>query len=275
MQATISLSIVLFKTSESELVKVYQSIIQTKRNWKLYLVDNSPTDRLRTLFADDARVEYIYNDNNLGFGKAHNIAIKKASREGMKYHFIVNPDIYFLGDVITPMVEMIEKDNTIGMIMPKILNEDGSVQHLPKLLPRPTDLFLRKIKRPNTYYNNFINRYELREVHENSVYNAPVLSGCFTLLNLQAIQVIGAYDESYFMYFEDWDLSRRMHKAFKTLYFPLVEVFHGYDSGANRSSKLLQIFITSAYRYFNKWGWIYDKDRTVFNSNALMQFEKP
>jgi hypothetical protein len=55
---------------------------------------------------------------------------------GAKYHFIVNPDIYFEGDVVTPMVQYMADDMTIGMMMPQVLNEDGSVQNLPKL-PSP------------------------------------------------------------------------------------------------------------------------------------------
>ena len=70
--------------------------------------------------------------------------------------------------------------------------------------------------------------------------------------NLKAIQEIGMYDDNYFMYFEDWDLSRRMHKKYKTIYYPLVSVYHGYESGANKSFKLFKIFIHSAITYFNK-----------------------
>jgi hypothetical protein len=64
---------------------------------------------------------------------------------GAKYHF-VNPDIYFEGDVVTPMVQYMADDMTIGMMMPQVLNEDGSVQNLPKLLPSPFCILKRKIK---------------------------------------------------------------------------------------------------------------------------------
>jgi GT2 family glycosyltransferase len=81
------------------------------------------------------------------------------------------------------------------------------------------------------------------------------------------------YDDNYFMYFEDWDLSRRMHKKYKTIYYPLVSVYHGYESGANKSFKLFKIFIQSAITYFNKWGWFFDKDRKQMNKKALSQFK--
>ena len=131
-----------------------------------------------------------------------------------------------------------------------------------------------KIKIPIVFYDRFIDRYELRSVPEDKVYNSPVLSGCFTLLNLKAIKEIGMFDDKYFMYFEDWDLSRRMHKVYKTLYYPKVAVYHGYNSGANKNIKLFFIFIKSAVYYFKKWGWFFDKERKTVNKNALLQFNK-
>jgi hypothetical protein len=81
------------------------------------------------------------------------------------------------------------------------------------------------------------------------------------------------YDDAYFMYFEDWDLSRRIHSRYKTIYFPKVSVYHGYESGANKSSKLFKIFVNSAITYFNKWGWLFDSEREKINNDALSQFK--
>lgn len=270
---SITASIVLYQTNSSELEKTIGSIFNANHSIKLHLVDNSPTDELKVFAADNSRIEYTHNPSNPGFGAAHNIAIKKAFELGSKYHFIINPDIIFDGDVITPMVEYMANDVKIGMMMPQILNEDGSIQNLPKLLPNPLSIIWRKIKKPRRAYEKFINQYELRQVLKDRIYNAPVLSGCFTLLNLDVIKIVGMYDDAYFMYFEDWDLSRRIHQQYKTIYFPLVSVFHSYESGANKSSKLFKIFVNSAITYFNKWGWIFDADRNKINKEALSQFE--
>jgi hypothetical protein len=64
-----------------------------------------------------------------------------------------------------------------------------------------------------------------------------------------------------------------MHQKYKTIYYPLVSVYHGYESGANKSFKLFKIFIQSAFTYFNKWGWFFDKERTQMNKKTLSQFE--
>lgn len=271
MNNIISASVVLYKTNPSDLKKVIGSFELLESPVLIYLIDNSPSDELRTFSGDS--IIYIHNPSNPGFGTAHNIAIQKAISNSTKYHFIVNPDIYFKGDVITPMVDFMRSNPDVGMMMPQILNEDGSVQNLPKLLPSPYSVLMRKIKRPNAVFNKFISRYELRFVDKELIYTAPILSGCFTLLNLEAIEEVGSYDDDFFMYFEDWDLSRRIQQKYKTIYFPKVSVVHVYDSGANKNRNLFKIFVKSAIHYFNKWGWFFDRQRVKINRKTLEQFK--
>ena len=270
----VTASIVLYQTDYLELKKVINSFFNANLRVVLYIIDNSSLKTIKNFLEDDSRIVYFHNPSNPGFGAAHNIAIKKAIASGSKYHFIVNPDVFFESDVITPMVNHMQKNPDIGMIMPKILNEDGTIQNLPKLLPSPYSILMRKLKKPSSVYKKFIDQYELRFVKDDEIYNAPILSGCFTLLNIEAIKEVGMYDDKFFMYFEDWDLSRRMHKKFKTIYFPEVSVYHGYESGANKNSKLFKIFINSAITYFNKWGWFFDSERNEINRKALAQFKK-
>ncbi|WP_202110856.1 glycosyltransferase [Flavobacterium hydrocarbonoxydans] len=273
MNVLTTISIVLYRTDTTDLEKAIKSILNTKQEIKLYLVDNSPSDELKIFKDFDSRIVYIHNPSNPGFGAAHNIAIQKAIEMDAEYHFIVNPDVYFEGDVIVSMVNYVKRDSTIGMMMPQILNLDGTVQNLPKLLPSPMSILRRKFKKPKKAYQKFINIYELRDAPQDTIYNVPILSGCFTLLNLEAIKKVGAYDDKFFMYFEDWDLSRRVHKHYKTIYFPMVSIYHGYESGANKNSKLFKIFINSAITYFNKWGWLFDSERNKINNEAISQFK--
>jgi GT2 family glycosyltransferase len=268
----VTISIVLFNNNYSTIKKAIDSFLALEIDFKLYLIDNSPTNELQSLKID-TRIEYYHNPSNPGFGFAHNIAIKNAIKNDAKYHFVVNPDIYFEGDVISEMVQFMSSDKTIGMMMPKILNTDGTTQYLPKLLPTPFSILKRKLKFSKKVYNKFISRYELRDIPSDMIYNAPVLSGCFTLFSTEALQKIGFYDDSFFMYFEDWDISRRMHQKYKTIYFPKVSITHEYESGANKNKKLFIIFIKSAYNFFNKWGWIFDNERIKINKEALNQFK--
>jgi len=272
MNTIVSCCVVLYQNDIDIVKKTIHSLINVV-GLKIYILDNSPTNRLMSL-SNKPGIDYIHNPSNPGFGAAHNIAIKRAIEACSKYHFVINPDAYFKEDVINTMVAFMSQHEEVGMMMPKILNEDGTVQNLPKLLPSPYSILMRKLKRPESIYNKFIIRYELRSVPEEVIYDSPILSGCFTLLNLAAIKKIGMYDDTFFMYFEDWDLSRRMHKKYKTIYFPVVSVYHGYESGANKNSKLFKIFIKSAIHYFNKWGWFFDEERDKINKKALAQFKK-
>ena len=268
----LTISLVLYKNDKQILLKVIGNCLSLIKS-NIFLIDNSPTDTLKVLSSNN-RITYIHNPSNPGFGAAHNIAIKNAIEAGSKYHFIINPDIEMREDVFTLMINYMEGNPDVGMMMPKVLNHDGSIQNLPKLLPHPAWIFRRKLRKIDPFREEFINKYELRTVPKEQIYNVPILSGCFTLLRLDAIKEVGMYDENFFMYFEDFDLSRRMHKKYKTLYFPEVSVIHGYEGGANKSWKLFKIFIQSMVTYFNKWGWFFDKERKQFNNATLAQFKK-
>lgn len=268
-----SASIVLYKSDFNEIKKLANDIFKYQEEITLFLVDNSPENQLETLSQLHQNIQYIHLADNPGFGSGHNKAIEKAFDINSNYHFVVNPDILIEEDVFTPMIQYMEENGKVGMMMPQILNEDGTVQNLPKLLPSPFSIILRKFKKPDTYYKNFINEYELRYVKKDLIYNVPILSGCFTLLRMDTVKEIGMYDDRFFMYFEDWDLSRRINQKYKTIYFPKVSVIHGYESGANKNSRLFKIFVNSAISYFNKWGWFFDKERKEINRKTLSQFQ--
>lgn len=268
MNSQITASIVLYNNKIEDLLLLLNSISRFS-SIKVYLIDNSPTNKLSTVSNDN--IHYIHNPANPGFGAAHNIAIMKAIHNKTRYHFIINPDIKIKDDIFTPMIKYIKDNPEVGMIMPRILNEDGTIQNLPKLLPNVWWIFRRKLKKVYPS-KKFINMYELRSAPKDQIYNVPILSGCFTLLSLDAIKEVGMYDERFFMYFEDFDLSRRVHQKYKTVYFPKVSVVHGYEGGANKSLKLFKVFIKSMILYFNKWGWFFDKERINFNKATLIQF---
>ncbi|KQS93196.1 glycosyltransferase [Chryseobacterium sp. Leaf394] len=269
----ITSSVVTYKTSEKDLRLLLNSFTFLKEKSSLIIVDNSPSNSLKSFFKEFAFVTYIHNPSNPGFGASHNLAFKEAQVMGSEFHFVINPDVHFAEDVFFPMVTYMQQHPEIGMMMPQILNDDGTIQNLPKLVPSPYSVLMRKIKKPTKIFNNFINQYELRFVEEEMIYNAPILSGCFTLFRMEALEKVGTYDDRFFMYFEDWDLSRRMHQKFDTVYFPSVSVTHGYESGANKSKHLFKIFVKSAILYFNKWGWVFDNERDRINKKTLQQFK--
>lgn len=268
----INISIVVYKTPKEDLLSVIQSVFLCKEyDCYVYLIDNSPTDTLKGVVKDIPHLSYEHYPENPGYGRSHNIAIRRSIKDGVSYHFIMNPDIQFDTDVLSDMVKYMDGHNTVGMMMPKVLNRDGSMQYLPKLLPKPIGVFLRKMKGSETLCKKFLERYELRNINEEKIYETPVISGCFTLLRISALQEVGLYDERYFLYLEDWDLSRRMHRRYRTLYYPKVHVYHGYEGGSRKSAKLFCIHLKSMISYFNKWGWFFDNERKRINKATLTQ----
>jgi hypothetical protein len=268
----ITASIVLYYADSRTILALVNDLLRQGVD-HVYLVDNSASNH-QAKYLNDSKIEYLHNPTNPGFGAAHNMAIERALNAQANYHFIINPDIQLGVDVVSSMVNYMSQNKGIGLMMPQIRNSDDSIQFLPKLLPTPWSIIRRKFKRPTKSYQRFIDTYELRLAPSNQVYICPIISGCFSLLNLSAIRDVGAFDESFFLYFEDFDLSRRINQKFKTIYFPLVHVIHGYDSGANKKFKLLLAFAVSAIKYFNKWGWFYDLKREKINQETLSQFNR-
>lgn len=272
----ITVSIVLYNNNVSEIKNVIDSIIKcTNLKMIIYLVDNSLNDDLKILktykTGDNCSIQYIFLNNNIGFGAAHNVALKTALEKGSKYHLIINPDIYFGKGVIESIIQKMELSESIGLLMPKVLYPNGEIQYLCKLIATPFDLLLRRFIPNNLFseHRKFI--YEFRFADYNLEMTVPSLSGCFMTLRMDVIKKIGGFDERYFMYMEDLDLCRRIGEDSQTVFFPDVEVYHAYEKGSYKNRKLLYYHISSAVKYFNKWGWIFDAKRVKMNKRALKQ----
>lgn len=218
------------------------------------------------------QIEYLHEDN-IGYGRGNNRAIRLAMEEGCQYHLVVNPDVWFSSDVIPTIWKYMEEHPEVGQIMPKVLFLDGKIQPLAKLLPTPMDMFCRMIL-PEWMFKRRNKRYELADSGYKNIMNVPCLSGCFMFLRTSTLQECGLFDERYFMYAEDFDLTRRIHRHFKTLFFPNVTIFHKFNRGSHRSLRLFLIHTMSMVRYFNKFGWFYDKERHHFNRQLLQEIKK-
>jgi len=264
----INASIVLYHNNREQLKKVINSFFETNLNVQLYLVDNSQTDELKDIVAYDQRIKYIFNNENIGYGAGHNIAIRKSIEQNIKYHLVLNPDLYFKGEIIDKLFSYMNKNDDVGNIMPKILYPNGDNQFLAKLLPTPLDWILRRFL-PAKYTQEITNKFELRYTGYGHIMNVPFLSGCFMFLRTGALKNVGLFDENIFMYMEDVDLNRRIHNTYKTLYYPDVEIYHEYERGSHKNFKLLRISIESSVKYFNKWGWIFDSERKKINNTLL------
>jgi len=265
---TLSVSIVLYNTEKEVVSCVIECILKTSINLRLFLIDNSEKSRLNDL-STDPRVSYLFNNANIGYGAAHNIGIKKSRELGSQYHLIANPDITFKEGTLENIYAFMESNRDVGSLMPKVYYEDGSLQRLCKLLPTPFDLIGRRFFGNTNWAKRQNESYELHNFDYNSVLNTPCLSGCFMFVRTEVFEKSGLFDPRYFMYLEDYDLTRRIHGVAKTIFYPEVFVIHGHAKESYRNGKLLRIHMQSAIKYFNKWGWFFDEERKDFNSKVL------
>jgi GT2 family glycosyltransferase len=90
-------------------------------------------------------------------------------------------------------------------------------------------------------------------------------------LRTEALEEVGLFDERFFMYPEDIDLTRRIHSKYRTVFYPDVSIIHHHAKDSYESIKMLKIHIVNIIKYFNKWGWIFDKDRRVINKETIDQ----
>lgn len=231
----------------------------------LLLIDNSATPELSVVAEHRHRVKYIFNGKNLGYGTAHNIAMREAIRIGADYHIVLNPDIYWEGDIVAGLAEYMDATPQVGLCMPQVLYPDGAPQLLCKLLPTPLDLVGRRFIPVKKWRKIIDRRYELKNLDSIHPSRIPSLSGCFMFMRCSTLKTIGLFDERYFMYGEDVDLCRRIGEISDTMFIPYLSIYHQYEKGSYHNSKLLRIHILSMTKYFTKWGWIFDSYRRRAN----------
>ena len=208
-----------------------KSVFDSKCINKLYIIDNAQNNDNKIFFEslkDETVIEYIPHENT-GYGSSHNIALHKAIEEGSDYHIVLNPDIYFDSKVLSGLYNFMEANKDAGYVLPRVTYPDGELQYLCKLLPTPFDSIFRRFLPKSKSIKKMNDRYELRMSGYDKIMNPPCLSGCFMFLRLSILKEYNLFfDESFFMYFEDFDLMRRIHKVAKTMYYPKVTIIHNH-----------------------------------------------
>ena len=207
------------------------------------------------------------------YGAGHNIAIQEAMDLGATYHVVVNPDIYFETGVLEKLVSFMNLHKNVGQIMPKVYYPNGELQYLCKLIPTPFDLMFKRFL-PSSIVERRMIKFQLRFTKYNKIMNVPYLSGCFMFFRISALQDIGLFDERFFMYPEDIDITRRMHEKYMTIFFPEVSIVHAHAAASKTNKRMLKIHILNMIKYFNKWGWLFDLKRRNINKRVLGELQK-
>lgn len=236
------------------------------------VVDNSPTDSLRTGVAGYERVRYRHVAND-GFGAGHNIALREALAEDAEFHLVMNADVKWDGDVISPLADYMRAHPDVGIVMPKVYYPDGELQYTCRMLPTPWDLIAKRFL-PHAAVRRRMDRYLLVDADHDREFDCPYLLGSFLFFRTKALRECGLFDERFFMYPEDIDITRRIHERYRTMFWPSVSIIHDHAAASRRSLKMLRIHMANMVRYFNKWGWICDRKRRDANRRLLAEMPR-
>jgi GT2 family glycosyltransferase len=265
----ISVAVVLFCNKIEQLERLFNSLNNSIVPLNICIVDNSPYDNLRTI-VENFGFSYSHTPCNPGFGASHNFAFRLS--ENSEFHCIVNPDVYFDENAIYNLVSYLNNEPDVQCVVPKIIYPDGRLQRLCKLLPSALNLISRRFI--PLLADHLDEEYELRWFCYDKTVEIPYVSGCFMVVRSCAFNRINGFDEQFFMYLEDIDLSRRLGDLGRIVFNPSIVVTHEYAKASYKNNKLLWAHIKSTIQYFNKWGWIFDSKRLSINRRAILNIRK-
>jgi GT2 family glycosyltransferase len=201
-----------------------------RRNLEVLVVDNASADgsaeMVEARFPD---VKLIKSNENLGFAKGNNVAIRQCQG---RYIALVNPDVIVLPGCLDALADFLDQNPKVGNVGPRVLNADGTLQSSCRRFP--------------TLWNNFCSASSLASVFKSSRFFAgehmfffphdrtlavDVVVGCFSMIRREALEAVGVLDEGLFMYGDDVDWCRRCWNAgWEVAFFPGAQAIH--DKGS-------------------------------------------
>lgn len=222
------------------------------REVEIIVVDNASTELQEVALKNGLNgVNFIQNEQNVGFGAANNIAAMKAKGDVLLF---LNNDTICQAEILRPVLDRFGADPTIGVIGPKLLNQDGSFQLSAGWLPS----FWREIGDKAAYG---LLRQKLRfwEHGIENYFRAPKkvgwVTGAALFIRKNLFEKLGGFDEDLFMYFEDKDICLRVwNEGHTVVYDPTVSVIHlkGGSSSSESPDSIRQIYRRSQMAYYAK-----------------------
>jgi GT2 family glycosyltransferase len=225
---------------------------------EIFVVDNNSTDDSKAYFSDKfSTVKFIWNTENAGFAKANNQVLSLCKG---KYILFLNPDTILPEDALSKCIAHLEADNTIGALGIKMI--DGAGHYLKESkrgFPSPLTALYKFCGLTAIFANSAIfAKYYLGHLNQNDTHEVDVLSGAFMMVPKKIIDSVGSFDETFFMYGEDIDLSYRIQKGgFKNCYFAESTIIHFKGESTNKVSiqylrqfyKAMHLFVRKHYAF--------------------------
>jgi len=206
-------------------------------NFEIVLVDNNSSDgSFEKVKTDFSKVNFIKNEENLGFSAGNNIGIRFALERMADYVLLLNNDVEVEKDFLNRLVSVGEKNPKAGILSPLIFNNET---------------------KQVWFSGGTINWWRMKSSHEKSVkksdcYESEFITGCAMLVKKEVFKKIGLLDEDFFLYWEDADFSLRAGKAkFKKIVVTSSWVYHSEKSEKNRKNKVYWL-VVSGLIFFKK-----------------------
>ncbi|MDD4850416.1 MAG: glycosyltransferase family 2 protein [Gemmiger sp.] len=242
-----------------EVIAAAKSVLQHTPNpdFTLYLVDNaSPDDTAQRLAATDfgdARVQLLCLPENLGFGGGHNAVLPRLKSD---IHFILNPDILLETDALNGIANWMIRNQDAVMATPQLYFPDGRVQHLPRRKPTPYTLLARQLAThlPGSVFATANDHYTMQDEDLSQPHEIEFCTGSFAAIRTAIFKRMGGFDNDYFMYVEDADLTQKALEYGKVYLLPQFAAVHAWHREPMRDAGKFAMQLKSMGRFFKKWG---------------------
>jgi len=225
----------------------------SEAEFEVIVIDNNSEDGSPDMVEREFPWVRLYRmDVNLGFTGGHNFAIKERKAPHV---FLLNSDAAVHAGAIRQMLDFIAANPNVGIVGPKVLNPDGSLQLSCRRFPNPVAALFR-----NTVFGKLFpkNRYTRDYLMLDWTHDGPRevdwVSGCAFLVRSEVFEKVGALDPEYFMFCEDVDLCFRTWKAgFKVMYLPDAVVTHAIGRSTDKApNRMIGRFHSSMLRFYRK-----------------------
>jgi len=203
---------------------------------------------------------FLVSSDNPGYGRAVNQAVRKLQECGTlpSYVVAVNTDLEWEPGSFETLLSWMKDHPSVVLAVPQLLDASGEVQKLCKQNPTVLGLLSRRFC-PERIKPGWLRRYDdwyvMSDRDYSTVFDVPYLSGCCMVITSEVFCSVGGFDEQFFLYLEDADLTRKAGRLGRTVHLPVVSVVHHWGRGSHRSKRLTLVNLHSAWIYFRKWGF--------------------
>ena len=199
---------------------------------------------------------FLRNGQNIGYGRAINLLFKKLPTVP-EYIGILNSDLSWNSGTFSRIINFMESNTDVSLLTPKIISPSGNTQYLckqhPTILGMVSRRFIPNLIKPRwlCLYDRW---YTMSHQDYESIFDVPYLSGCCMVARSTSFILSGGFDESFFLYLEDADLTRSLSLTGRCIHYPFESVIHQWGRGNYKNFFLMLVNLYSAYIYFKKWG---------------------